>query len=35
MLEGIDLSHWETATDWSADSRAGFHTRQYTEDNYA
>ena len=35
MLEGIDISHWETVTDWPANSRAGFHTRQDTEDFYA
>jgi GH25 family lysozyme M1 (1,4-beta-N-acetylmuramidase) len=43
MLEGIDISHWETVTDWPAKSRAGFatapcslgHTRQGTEDFYA
>jgi hypothetical protein len=24
MLEDIDISHWETVTDWRAKRRAGF-----------
>ncbi len=24
MLEGIDISHWETVTDWPTKRRAGF-----------
>ena len=25
MLEGIDISHWETVTDWPAVKQSGIH----------